>query len=141
MANLSGLRILFVAGFGPIAADPAASKAFYVDVLGLPLEPQAHDPTYYHGDKLDGVKHFALWPLKSAAQSCFGLDAWPANVPTPHSWLEFDVEDVAAASAVLRARGCKLLVEARKEPWGQTVTRLLSPEGILIGITFTPWMR
>ena len=29
----------------------------------------------------------------------------------------------------------------RKEPWGQTVTRLLSPEGILIGITLTPWLR
>ena len=26
-------------------------------------------------------------------------------------------------------------------PWGQTVTRLLSPEGLLTGVTFTPWLR
>jgi hypothetical protein len=33
------------------------------------------------------------------------------------------------------------LVSARKEPWGQIVTRLLSPEGILVGVTFTPLLR
>jgi hypothetical protein len=27
------------------------------------------------------------------------------------------------------------------EPWGQTVTRLLGPEGLLVGITHTPSMR
>ncbi|PLP37801.1 glyoxalase, partial [Klebsiella variicola] len=26
-------------------------------------------------------------------------------------------------------------------PWGQTVTRLLSPEGLLAGLTVTPWLR
>jgi hypothetical protein len=62
-------------------------------------------------------------------------------VPTPHSWLEFDVEDVASATTVLKDRGYTVLVDSRKEPWGQTVTRMLSPEEILIGITFTPWLR
>jgi len=28
-----------------------------------------------------------------------------------------------------------------EEPWGQTVSRLLSPEGILVGIVYTPWMH
>ncbi len=140
MSDISGLKVLFVAGFGPVVKDPAASNAFYMDALGLPLEKQA-GAGYYHAEKLDGVRHFALWPLSQAAQSCFGVDAWPPNVPEPHSWLEFDVEDVATATATLKALGCKLLVEARKEPWGQTVTRLLSPEGILVGLTFTPWMR
>jgi hypothetical protein len=55
--------------------------------------------------------------------------------------MELDVEDVASATAALKARGYRLLVENREEPWGQTVTRLLSPEGILVGVTFTPWMR
>ncbi|MEA2527992.1 MAG: hypothetical protein QOF73_5219, partial [Thermomicrobiales bacterium] len=54
---------------------------------------------------------------------------------------EFDVDDIEAATAELAARGYKLLVTARTEPWGQTVTHLLGPEGILIGITVTPWMR
>ena len=140
MAGISGLKIVFVAGFGPLVKDAAASNAFYVDALGLPLEQQGSGG-YYHSEKLDGVRHFALWPLSEAARSCFGADAWPPNVPEPHSWLEFDVDDVATATAALKSRGYKLLVEARKEPWGQTVTRLLSPEGILVGLTFTPWMR
>ena len=141
MPQIPGLKVLFVAGFGPIITDPAKSKQFYVDVLGLPLAAMEHDPTYYHGEKLDGVKHFALWPLKSAAEAVFGTPSWPGNIPTPNAWIEFDVEDVPAATEVLKKQGYKLLVEARKEPWGQTVTRLISPEGLLVGVTFTPWMR
>ena len=140
MTGIPGLKVLFVAGFGPLVKDSTASNAFYVDALGLPLEQQAGGG-YYHGEKLDGVRHFALWPLADAAQSCFGTSVWPKDVPEPHSWLEFDVEDVATAAGALKNSGYKLLVEARKEPWGQTVTRLLSPEGILIGLTFTPWLR
>jgi catechol 2,3-dioxygenase-like lactoylglutathione lyase family enzyme len=140
MAEHPGVKVLFVAGFGPIVREPEESKEFYVDALGLPLEAMPHDSTYLHGE-MDGVKHFACWPLKGAAQSCFGRDTWPDHVPEPTSWLEFDVEDVASAAAALKARGYRLLVDAREEPWGQTVARLLSPEGILIGVTFTPWMR
>ena len=135
------LKVMFVAGFGPIVRDPAASRALYRDTLGLPLEAMPNDETYLHAEGIDGVRHFALWPLAQAAQSCFGSPQWPASVPEPKSWLEFDVEDVGTASAELQRRGYQLLVNNRKEPWGQTVTRLLSPEGILIGITFTPWLR
>ncbi|HMJ12248.1 MAG TPA: VOC family protein [Polyangiaceae bacterium] len=139
--QIEGLKVLFVAGFGPLVRDPAESRKFYFDSLGLPLEAMPHDDTYLHSEKIDGVRHFAMWPLKEAAQSCFGKREWPEAVPTPHSWIEFDVEDVASASAVLKQRGYTLLVDNREEPWGQTVTRLLSPEGILVGITFTPWLR
>jgi len=141
MTDLTGLKVLFVAGFGPVVRDAPASAALYRDALQLPLEAMPNDPDYLHGETLAGVKHFALWPLASAADSCFGTKTWPADVPVPQAWLEFDVEDVAAASAVLKARGYRLLVDNRTEPWGQTVTRLLSPEGILVGITFTPWLR
>jgi catechol 2,3-dioxygenase-like lactoylglutathione lyase family enzyme len=138
---IESVGVKFVAGFGPIVRDPKASGAFYRDALGLPLVPMQGDESYLHGEGIDGVKHFALWPLANAAESCFGKTEWPANLPAPTSWLEFDVEDVARASAELVKRGCTLLVNNRVEPWGQTVTRLLSPEGILIGITFTPWLR
>lgn len=135
------IKVLFVAGFGPIVRDPASSRAFYRDTLGLPLEAMPGDDSYQHAEGMDGVRHFALWPLSHAAQSCFGKSEWPATVPEPTSWLEFDVEDVTTASAELQRRGYTLLVSDRKEPWGQTVTRLLSPEGILIGVTLTPWLR
>jgi catechol 2,3-dioxygenase-like lactoylglutathione lyase family enzyme len=137
---MSDLKVLFVAGFGPVTRAPAESRAFYRDALGLPLEAMPGDDRYLHGE-VDGVKHFAIWPLDSAAESCFGKKEWPSDVPAPTAWMELDVEDVASASQALRDRGYRLLVENRTEPWGQTVTRLLSPEGVLVGVTLTPWMR
>jgi hypothetical protein len=41
----------------------------------------------------------------------------------------------------LKEAGYELLVEAREEPWGQSVTRFLSPDGILLALTHTPWLR
>jgi hypothetical protein len=87
------------------------------------------------------VKHFALWPLAQATESCFGSDQWPSNLPVPQGWIEFDVGDIDKAAAELKSEGYKLLVAAQKEPWGQAVTRLLGPEGLLVGVTHTPSMR
>jgi catechol 2,3-dioxygenase-like lactoylglutathione lyase family enzyme len=132
------LKVVFVAGFGPIVREQQASEAFYVSTLGLSLEREGE---YLHTGQLPGVKHFALWPLSQAAESCFGMQSWPKEIPAPQAWLEFDVEDLQAATAELKEKGYTLLVEARTEPWGQVVTRLLSPEGILVGVTYTPSMR
>ena len=132
------MKVLFVAGFGPIVSDMQASQAFYEKALGLPLEG---DETYLFTHSIDGVKHFALWPLTAAAQSCFEVDTWPESLPVPHGWIEFDVEDVAAATMELENKGYRVLLVAKQEPWGQTVTRLLSPEGLLVGITYTPSLR
>jgi catechol 2,3-dioxygenase-like lactoylglutathione lyase family enzyme len=133
------MKVLFVAGYGPITTNTQESLAFYRERLGLSFKEE--DDGYFHTEELEGVKTFALWPLAQAAQSCFGTDEWPTHLPTPTSWLEFDVEDVAEASDELKAQGYTLLLAERQEPWGQTVTRLLSPEGILVGLTYTPWMR
>jgi uncharacterized glyoxalase superfamily protein PhnB len=88
-----------------------------------------------------GVKHFGVWPLAAAAQACFGSDTWPADTPIPTAAIEFDVDDVAAAADEMVAAGHRLLHSARTEPWGQTVARLLSPEGVLIGLSYAPWFR
>jgi len=135
--SMNNIDVLFVAGFGPIVRDSDAAKKFYKHVLGLPLEGD----DYLNTDKVDGVKEFALWPLSEAAESCFGTKEWPTDIPVPQAWLEFDVADIEAATRELEAQGYRLLVSARKEPWGQTVTRFLSPEGILVGVTHTPWLR
>lgn len=132
----------FVAGFAPIVKDVEASRAFWGDGLGITLEESA--PGYWATDDLDGVKHFGLWPLSEAADACFGTDTWPADISEPTAGLELDVESadaVAPAAAEMAARGYRLLVEPKVEPWGQTVARLLSPEGILVGIVYTPWMH
>lgn len=96
---------------------------------------------YLHTEALEGAKTFALWPLSLAAHSCFGNDSWPDDVPVPQAWLEFDVDSVEKATAELELQGYRILIKNQKEPWGQTVTRLLSPEGLLVGISLTPSLR
>jgi hypothetical protein len=136
---MKNIDILFVAGFGPISTRHAESRKFYTETLGIEMEVM-HD-TYYHTSKLTGTRYFAVWPIEEAAESCFGKPQWPDEIPTPQAWIEFDVEDIQKATDELERQGYYLLVAARTEPWGQIVTRLLSPEGLLIGITYTPWQR
>lgn len=131
-------RVLFVAGFGPVVRDLTESHQFYQDALGLAFEQEGD---YWHTDKVGGVKHLALWPLSQAAQSCFQSATWPADLPVPQAWLEFDVDNIEQATSELGRRGYKLLTRAQKEPWGQIVTRLISPEGLLVAVTVTPGLR
>ena len=77
------MKIAFVAGFGPIVRDVAASRAFYGEGLGIALEEISTD--YYGSDDLGGVNAFALWPLAQAAESCFGTDQWPGHLPVPQA--------------------------------------------------------
>jgi catechol 2,3-dioxygenase-like lactoylglutathione lyase family enzyme len=139
MKTPKNIDVLFVAGFGPIVREPEASRKLYSDALGLRFEEDADG--YMYTGELDGVKHFALWPLAQAAKSCFGTDQWPSDLPAPQAWIEFDVANIETATAELKSQGYELLVATRKEPWGQVVTRLLGPEGLLLGITYTPTMR
>jgi Glyoxalase-like domain len=133
------IEVLFIAGFGPIVCETTSSRKLYSEALSIRFKEESGG--YLHTEALQGAKTFALWPLSQAAHSCFGNDAWPEDVPVPQAWLEFDVENVASATADLESQGYRILVKNKKEPWGQTVTRLLSPEGLLVGITFTPSMR
>lgn len=139
MEQIRAIGVLFVAGFGPIVRDADASRKLYGEALGISFKEETGG--YLHTGDLKGAKEFALWPLSQAAQSCFGNDSWPSSVPIPQAWLEFDVEDVEKATAELESRGYRMLIRNKKEPWGQTVSRFISPEGMLVGITFTPSLR
>ncbi|HET7338971.1 MAG TPA: VOC family protein [Candidatus Dormibacteraeota bacterium] len=133
------MKVLFIAGFGPVASDVEDSRRLYEDALGIAFKRE--DGEYRHTEELKGANSFAVWPLAQAAESCFGSSSWPSDVRQPQAWLEFDVDDVAAATREMEARGYMLLVSNRTEPWGQVVSRLISPEGLLVGLTMTPWMR
>jgi Glyoxalase/Bleomycin resistance protein/Dioxygenase superfamily len=139
MMQPKNIGILFIAGFGPIVADRAVSRSLYGEALGIQFKEEGDG--YLHTESLQGAKTFALWPLSQAAHSCFGTESWPPDIPTPQAWLEFDVESVEEATAALEQQGYRMLVKNKKEPWGQTVSRFLSPEGLLIGIAFTPFFR
>ena len=133
------MKVLFIAGFGPIATDVEQSRRLYEEALGITFKKE--DGDYRHTEELKGANTFAVWPLEQAAESCFGGAEWPDDVVRPQAWLEFDVDDVAEATREMEERGYKLLVSNRTEPWGQVVSRLVSPEGLLVGLTMTPWMR
>ena len=139
MRVASNIEVLFIAGFGPIVRETAESRKLYSEVLGIPFREESGE--YLHTEALQGAKTFALWPLSQAAHSCFGSDLWPEDIPVPQAWLELDVDNVDKAAVDLELRGYRILVKNKKEPWGQTVTRFISPEGLLVGITFTPSMR
>jgi catechol 2,3-dioxygenase-like lactoylglutathione lyase family enzyme len=136
--------IQFVSSIAAIAPEPAKSRELYVDALGLPLKADQGSGEYFHSEEVEGTKHFGVWPLAHAAQACFGSDEWPADRPTPQASIEFEVADagaVAAAAEELRGEGFAILHDAREEPWGQTVARLQSAEGLVVGISYAPWMH
>ncbi len=137
------MRVQFISSFAVITERPAESRRLYVEALGLPLAAADGDD-YLHSEKIEGSKHFGVWPLTQAAQACFGTAEWPADRPVPQASVEFEVEDFAAVDAAvteLRAQGHECLHDARTEPWGQTVARLISPENVIVGISYAPWMH
>jgi catechol 2,3-dioxygenase-like lactoylglutathione lyase family enzyme len=133
------MKIEFLSTVAVIAPDPLTSRRLYVEALGLPLEGQGDD--YQHSEQIAGCKSFGIWPLSQAAEACFGIAQWPAERSVPQISIEFDVADAAAvapAAQELEQAGYELLHPAREEPWGQTVARLQSPEGAIVGISYAP---
>jgi catechol 2,3-dioxygenase-like lactoylglutathione lyase family enzyme len=137
------MNVQFITGVAVIAADPPASRKLYMGAFGLPLETAEGDD-YYHSEHVEGAKHFGVWPLTQAAQACFGAPEWPADRPVPQASIEFEVADapaVDAAAQELRAAGFDVLHDARTEPWGQTVARVQSAEGLVIGVSYVPGLH
>lgn len=133
------MKVAFIASFSPIVRDIEAAHAFYREALGLSFEGGEGD--YIFTEELEGVKHFGLWPLTEAAKACFGTEEWPSDVPEPQASVEFEVPDVTDAAEELESSGYQLIHAAKTEPWGQVTARLLSPEGLLVAVCYTPWFH
>jgi catechol 2,3-dioxygenase-like lactoylglutathione lyase family enzyme len=134
------MNVKFIAGIAAVTPDPKASRRLYLDTIGLALEGD----DYIHSENIPGSRHFGVWPLNQASQACFGTSQWPADRAVPQASIEFDVADsdaVRAAETELRDHGYEILHPTRTEPWGQTVVRVLSPEGLIVGISYTPSMH
>ena len=133
------MQVRFVASVSPIVDDLARARDFYADVIGIGFE--GGDEDYAYTERLDGVKHLGLWPLSAVAEACFGSETWPADLPRPQASIEFEVDDVPAAATEFVEAGQRLLHGPRREPWGQTVARLLSEEGLVVAVCTTPHLR
>jgi len=59
--GLVKMRILFIAGFGPIVRDLDASRNLYGKALGISFKEE--EGGYLHTEALHGAKSFSLWPL------------------------------------------------------------------------------
>jgi len=138
------MNILFISSVSLISSAGTQTKDLLTKTFGLPLEPSEPDPNYVYSERIEGSKHFGVWPLNQAADACFGQSTWPKEHPVPQLSLELEVESaaaVASAETELRAQGHRLLHATRTEPWGQTVCRLLTAEGAILGISFAPWLH
>lgn len=137
------MKILFVGSVGVITRDRAEGRRLFVDGLGLPLQTAA-GTDFLFSRRMKGSRYFGVWPLSEAARVCFGTDRWPSNRPVPQMFIEFEVgdaESVAQSASELESKGYTLLHPARTDPWGQTVARLQTRDGLIIGISHVPWMH
>jgi hypothetical protein len=133
------VKVESVTSIAVISADGPASRALYMDSLGLPLKQL--DGDYFASGEIPGCNHFGVWPIEQAAEACFGTRAWPENIARPQLSVEFELpsaDAVANGAQELRSQGHRMLHDAKVEPWGQTVARLLSPEGALVGLSYAP---
>jgi len=105
------------------AEDPAGSRAFYAEVLGL--EPVMD---------LGWIVTFAA-PGNPAAQiSVMREDATASVVPDA----SIEVDDVDAAHAAARRLGCEIVHPLTDEPWGVRRFFVRDPSGKVINILTHP---
>ncbi|HEY8076354.1 MAG TPA: hypothetical protein VIF62_19650, partial [Labilithrix sp.] len=100
------MEILFITGIALVAREGTATRDLLIGTFGLPLESMGG--AYFASDKIEGAKHFGVWPLEEAAEACFGTKEWPRDRPIPQLSIELEVRDAAAVSAAekeLRAKG------------------------------------
>ena len=133
------MKVQFVASVSMIVKNPEKSQQFYRHAFGLEFEGGEGD--YVFTERLAGVRHFGLWPLDDAAEACFGSAQWPSDVPVPTASIEFEVDDVEAAAQELIAKGYRLIHGAKTEAWTQQTARLMSPDGVLVAVCYTPWFH
>ena len=115
------MEILFITSVAIITPDPPASRKLFVDTLGLPLKQNEGDD-YYYSDHIDGAKHFGVWPLRQAAQACFGSPGWPSDRPIPTPVLNLKWPTLRASpqrpkSSAQKATNCS--TEREQNPGGK----------------------
>jgi catechol 2,3-dioxygenase-like lactoylglutathione lyase family enzyme len=101
--------------------DPERSRAFYRDVLGLPVYREFTGGVVFF---LGGGFLEVSGRADGGANEAVGL------------WLQ--VRNVESALAEVEARGARVLREARLEPWGLREAWLADPDGIRIVLVEVP---
>jgi catechol 2,3-dioxygenase-like lactoylglutathione lyase family enzyme len=120
MAKITGLGGVFIK-----ARDAAALRAWYKDVLGLPLES-------WGGAQLwnDGPRNYGVWAAFESTSKYFAPS-------TERFMLNLRVDDLDALLAELRTRGANVLDRREDTPDGK-FGYVVDPEGTLIELFEPP---
>ncbi|QXJ26009.1 VOC family protein [Actinomadura graeca] len=110
-------------------ADPARSRAFYRDVLGLAVYREFGPPD------TPGVVFFLGQGFLEVSGHGPGGGGAPA-VPCPMIWLQ--VRDVRAEHDRLAEAGARITRGPREEPWGLVEMWIEDPDGVKIVIVEVP---
>lgn len=118
-----------LASYYPViaCADPAATRDFYVRYFGFTV---AYDSGWY----------FHLLQANDPRVNLGILEAGHDSVPQGYRkpvrglLLNFEVADVDAEHARLKAAGLPILLSLRDEPWGQRHFIVSDPNGVMIDV-------
>lgn len=139
MQGLEKTKILFIAGFGPIVRHIEASRKLYVRPLRFHSKRRVAAISIrmlFRAQRSSPFGHFHKLPS-------LVLETAPGRIVCrrPTLGLSSMFDSVERTTAELESMGYQMLIKNKKEPWGQTVSRFLDSDGLLVGLTFTPSMR
>lgn len=106
-------------------ADPAASRAFYRDVLGLAVYREFGDPAN------PSLVFFLGNGLLEVSGQCDG-----EGLARLQLWIQ--VRDVQAEFRRLQGTGCGILRPPLREPWGLLEMWITDPDGVRIVLVEIP---
>jgi hypothetical protein len=99
------MQVTGMSGFGPVLSDTTEQEKLCTDDLGIAFEEVYDD--YRFTEHLKGARHFSLMPLSRLPTSLFDGSAWPADVTVRQAWVEFQVDDIDAATQELQDRATR----------------------------------
>ena len=137
------MEIEFVASFAVITPDPATSRKLYLDALGLPLEgadgPRLH-PHREHRRR-QALRRLAA---RAGGGGLLRRQDWPEDTPVPQaasSSRSPSPEAVDAGGRRSCARPATSSCTRHARSRGARPSRGCSPEGLIVGISYAPWMH
>jgi catechol 2,3-dioxygenase-like lactoylglutathione lyase family enzyme len=109
--------------------DLPRSVAFYRDVLGQEVLED-------HGTFVFLASHLVLHDAASIATTMSGAADAPSHEPQGRGNLlvNFETDDVEAAYRMVTDAGATIVRPVARQAWGQSVFRLLDPDGHLVEI-------
>ena len=107
--------------------DMVRSRAFYVELLGLPV-------CMDHGlNIVIADEKLSLWQRDSAESVIYGQTEVP-KPGRPRFELYFEAEEFDQVASKLEKQGVPFLNPLAEMPWGQMAMRVLDPDGHIVEI-------